>query len=446
MKGIFFSYGEKTRLLVVAVLGTIVGLTFGNVWIGLALGYFLYCLWLLQQAHLVDHWLQDGARRSRVPDTDGVLGHIEQLIFRRKTSDRNRKKRLKKILTLYNQSASALPDATVITNNRFEIVWANDAASRHLGIRGARDSGQRIDNLLRAPEFHQYVSNFDPDNEIEFPSPVNRQMILAVRCVNYAENLYLFIARDVSQRVLLRETRAAFVANASHELKTPLTVVNGYLEMLADDSTLPDDARNKLQIAERHALRMSEIVSDLLTLSRLENQEPDTKKMKQLPVGLLLEAAVADICNTVEKPSHQFDIDVDRSLLLHGSEVEIKSLCSNLCQNAVQHTPASTSVTVRWLTTDNGAQLMVSDNGPGIEPAHLNHITERFYRVDNENSRESGGTGLGLSIVKHIVQRHRGELDIRSTPGAGTRFTVTFPQEVVAYADAQDTAASATGL
>jgi two-component system phosphate regulon sensor histidine kinase PhoR len=440
MKINFFSYSEKTRLLVVAILGTIVGLTFGDIWIGLAIGYFLYSLWLLQQAHRVDTWLKDGARRSRVPDTDGVLGHIEQLIFRRKTSDRNRKKRLKKILSLYNQSASALPDATVITNHRFEIVWANDAAFRHLGIRGARDSGQRIDNLLRAPEFHHYVANFDPDNEIEFPSPVNRQMVLAVRCVNYAENLYLFIARDVSQRVRLRETRAAFVANASHELKTPLTVVNGYLEMLADDETLSDDARGKLQIAERHALRMSEIVSDLLTLSRLENQEPDTKKMKQLPVGLLLESAVADIRNTVVDLTHRFDVEVDPSLLLHGSEVEIKSLCSNLCYNAVQHTPTATDVIARWESIDGSGQLTVSDNGPGIEQSHLNHITERFYRVDNEHSRESGGTGLGLSIVKHIVQRHRGELDIRSTPGAGTSFTIVFPPEVVAH-----TASTATG-
>jgi len=166
------------------------------------------------------------------------------------------------LIRLYNQSAAALPDATVVTNNRFEIVWANDAANRYLGIRGARDAGQRIDNLVRMPEFHEYVVNFDPDKEIEFRS-----------------------ARDVSQRVMLRETRQAFVANASHELKTPLTVVNGYLEMLVDDESLSADVRRQLRTAERHAQRMSDIVSDLLTLSRLENQEPDAKKMEQLPVA-----------------------------------------------------------------------------------------------------------------------------------------------------------------
>lgn len=435
MAGIRFSYGEKSRIAIVAVLGVVVGLAIGNIWLGLAVGYFLYCLWLLQQAHMVDHWLNTGAKRGSVPDTDGVLGHIEQLIFRRKTNERNRKARLKKIVSLYNQSAAALPDATVVTNNRFEIVWANDAANRYLGIRGARDAGQRIDNLVRMPEFHEYVVNFDPDKEIEFRSPINRQLILAVRCVNYAENLYLFTARDVSQRVMLRETRQAFVANASHELKTPLTVVNGYLEMLVDDESLSADVRRQLRTAERHAQRMSDIVSDLLTLSRLENQEPDAKKMEQLPVALLLQATVKDQIATLQEgrqeATHHFNTEVDDTLLLRGSEVEIKSLCINLCQNAVQHTPSNTTIKVKWAAKDNGAQLTVEDDGPGIDAYHLNHITERFYRVDNEYSRESGGTGLGLSIVKHIVNRHRGTLDVISNPGEGTRFIVQFPAEVV---------------
>ena len=109
----------------------------------------------------------------------------------------------------------------------------------------------------------------------------------------------------------------------------------------------------------------------------------------------------------------------------------MKSLCNNLCQNAIHHTPPSTTIKVRWTRLDDGAELVVEDNGPGIDAVHLNHITERFYRVDNEHSSESGGTGLGLSIVKHIVHRHQGALDVRSSPGEGTRFVVRFPTEVI---------------
>lgn len=434
MAGIRFSYGENTRIAIVAVLGCIVGLTFGDVWMGLAIGYFLYCLWLLQQAHLVDRWLETGAKRRNVPDTDGVLGHIEQLIFRRKTNERKRKARLKKIVGVYNQSAAALPDATVVTNNRFEIVWANNAANRYLGIRGKRDAGQRIDNLVRNPEFQEYVVNFDPNKEIEFRAPGNQQLILAVRCVNYAENLCLFIARDVSQRVMLRDTLSTFVANASHELKTPLTVVNGYLEMLLDDPSLSPDVVRKLRTADKHAQRMSDIVSDLLTLSRLENQQPDEKKLVQLPLAALLQSTVTDLAGTLAAHTHHIELDLDASLCLTGSEFEIKSLLTNLCQNAIQHTPPSTTIKVQWTAQDHGAQLVIEDNGPGIDAQHLNHLTERFYRVDNENSRDTGGTGLGLAIVKHIVNRHQGRLEVQSSPGAGTTFIVHFPAEVISQA------------
>ena len=257
--------------------------------------------------------------------------------------------------------------------------------------------------------------------------------------------MYLFSARDVSQRVQLRETRAAFVANASHELKTPLTVVNGYLELLADDKTLPNDAQEKIAIAEKHALRMSDIVTDLLTLSKLENQQLEKSKLVPVAVGQILNTLVAELSvNTVGK-EHLYNTHIDEHVLVQGSETEIKSVCTNLLYNAVQHTPAGTEVQVKWIQTGTGAQLVVSDDGQGIPPQHLLHITERFYRVDSEHSRESGGTGLGLSIVKHIVNRHRGQFDITSEPGQGTEFSIRFPTEQIVYGDDAEPATSVAG-
>ena len=424
---------EKTRLLLLGVFGFAIGWVSGSIWMGLAITFFFYSCWLIYQARQVDVWLQKGARRNNAPDTDGVIGNIEKLIFRRKQSDKDRKARMKKIVGWYNRSASALPDATVVTNNNFEIVWANDAAQTHLGIRGTRDAGQRIDNLIRDLEFQRYVKDDDPEEaEIEIKSPVNNRVTLIVRRVAYAEDLYLFSARDVSQRVLLRETRAAFVANASHELKTPLTVVNGYLELLGDDKSLPQGAQDKIAIAEKNAKRMSDIVTDLLTLSKLENQQLDESKLTPVAVADILQTVVDELTVSALGENHQYDIDVDHKLTLQGSESEIKSICYNLNYNAVQHTPPGTKIRIVWRsTTDGGAQLVVNDDGPGIPPQHLTHITERFYRVDNEQSRESGGTGLGLSIVKHIVNRHQGQLEITSEPGQGTQFTIRFPAEKI---------------
>jgi len=424
---------EKSRIVLIGLFGIAVGYVIGSVWMGLAISYFGYSCWLIYQASQVDAWLQKGAKRNTAPDTDGVIGNIEKLIFRSKQSNRNRKARMKKILGWYNRSAAALPDATVVTNENFEIIWANEAAHANLGIRGNRDAGQRIDNLVRDIEFQKYVKNNNLEElEIEFKSPANQNVTLAVRRVTYAENMYLFSARDVSQRVQLRETRAAFVANASHELKTPLTVVNGYLELLREDESLPPAVKQKLAIAEEHAIRMKDIVTDLLTLSKLESQQLEQTKLTPVAVAEIITNIIDDLQGNKIGHKHEFEINVDHNIFLHGSESEIKSICTNLCFNAVQHTPAGSLIRVEWQTTnDNGAILVISDNGQGIPAQHLMHITERFYRVDNEHSRKSGGTGLGLSIVKHIVNRHQGELRISSEPGQGTTFEILFPVEKI---------------
>jgi len=434
---------EKTRIVLIGLFGFVVGWITGSIPVGLAIAYFAYSCWLVYQASRVDTWLQKGAKRDTAPDTDGVIGNIEKLIFRNKKSNQDRKARMKRILGWYNRSAEALPDATVVTNNNFEIIWANEEAQTHLGIRGNKDAGQRIDNLVRDINFQQYVKDNKPDElEIEFKSPVNKNTTLAVRRVAYAENMYLFSARDVSQRVQLRETRAAFVANASHELKTPLTVVNGYLELLGEDKTLPPATQEKISLAEEHAKRMQDIVTDLLTLSKLENQQLDESKLTSVAVGNMLTDITADLQSNKLGCKHSFETDINHNIFLLGSETEIKSVCSNLCFNAVQHTPAGSVVRVTWQgTAEGGACLAISDNGQGIPAQHLNHITERFYRVDSEQSRMSGGTGLGLSIVKHIVQRHQGELIISSEPGRGTTFEILFPMEKI-LTEAQTTALS----
>ena len=419
---------EQLRLLAIAAFGAVVGIVTGHVWICMAATFAGYCVWLLKQAREVDLWLQRGAKRASAPDAIGVIGHIEKLVFRQRQSARERKKRLKKIVGWYNRSAAALPDATIITNSDHEIVWANDAAERLLGIVASRDAGQRIDNLVRSPAFQAYLPRRDADEELEMLSPRDRSVTLAVRRVSYAENLLLFSARDISARVRLRETRQAFVANASHELKTPLTVVNGHLELLEQDRELPERARQQIATAASHTRRMSEIVTDLLTLSKLENQEIEDTDGAAVDVPTIIHDVVANLRDTTAA-DRVIELEIDQTMQLIGSETQMKSLCSNLINNALQHTPPDAKITVSWQPTAlDGVALRVSDDGPGIAQQHLDHITERFYRVDNAHSRATGGTGLGLSIVKHIVNGHNGKLQIQSRQGVKTSFTAEFPQ------------------
>ncbi len=418
---------EQLRLLAIAAFGAVVGMITGHFWICMAVAFAGYCVWLLKQAREVDLWLQRGAKRASAPDAIGVVGNIEKLVFRQRQSARERKKRLKKIVGWYNRSAAALPDATIITNANHEIVWANDAAERLLGIVSSRDAGQRIDNLIRSPAFQAYLPRRDAEEELEILSPRDRTITLAVRRVSYAENLLLFSARDVSARVRLRETRQAFVANASHELKTPLTVVNGHLALLEQDRELPERIRKQITTAAAHTRRMSEIVTDLLTLSKLENQDIEDDKAVAIDMATIIQERVDEARqNGAEERS--IALDIDPTLQLIGSASQMKSLCSNLINNALQHTPPDATISIGWQATDDdGVALNVNDDGPGIPHQHLKHITERFYRVDSARSRASGGTGLGLSIVKHIVNGHNGTLHIQSMPGVETSFVASFP-------------------
>jgi two-component system phosphate regulon sensor histidine kinase PhoR len=233
------------------------------------------------------------------------------------------------------------------------------------------------------------------------------------------------LVRDVTREVRLEQMRKDFVANASHELRSPLTVISGYIDELAEDDGLAPEWREPVTDMRRQAQRMREIVEDLLELSRLE-ATTDEAPMAPVDVPGLLERLVRE-ARASARETPRFDLDLDYSCLLRGSEAELHSIASNLISNAVKYTPVEGSITIRWGREQGGAALVVRDTGIGIAPEHLPRLTERFYRVDRARARAKGGSGLGLSIVKHGLQRHGGRLEIASEEGRGSTFTARFP-------------------
>jgi two-component system phosphate regulon sensor histidine kinase PhoR len=388
-----------------------------------------YTAWNLYQIYKLEKWLRTGSFKGKAPDTGGVWAQIVQQIYRQQRKEKNRKKRLSELLKRYNDTVSALPDATVILNGNWEIEWANRAAEELLGIERSRDFGLRIGNLIRDPDFDAALDTFDKEMNLELPSPVNADFMIALRMVSYGKGKKLLTARDISQRVELQRMRKAFVANASHELRTPLTVISGYLEILEMDPDIPSHLSEAISSANEQAGRMQRIIGDLLVLSRLEGTRLDRNSGDRLDVGAILRQIITDLKKTVSDKSHHFRLDLDDALFLKGNEAEIQSVCMNLISNAVKYTPDGTTVDVCWYRNSAGyACLDVKDDGPGIATEHLPHLTERFYRVDAGRSREIGGTGLGLSIVKHVVQRHGGILSIESELDKGSRFRTCFPE------------------
>ena len=343
---------------------------------------------------------------------------------------RNKKRRreLGSLIKRFHSGAGSLPDAVILTTEEGTIFWCNGLAQQLLGLRWPDDNGQNILNLLRYPEFTLYLKKRD------FTRPHNLKLNngrhLEIRVMPYSDQQWLMVARDVTQMHQLEGARRNFFANVSHELRTPLTVLQGYLEMM-QEQTLEGAPREKaLHTMREQTHRMEGLVKQLLTLSKIE-AAPSLALNDTIDVPMMLRVVERE-AQTLSHKMHQLTFEVDNTLKVLGSEDELRSAISNLVYNAVNHTPAGTDIVVRWQHTPTGAEFSVEDNGPGIALEHIPRLTERFYRVDKARSRQTGGSGLGLAIVKHAVNHHESRLDIQSTLGKGTRFSFVIPERLIA--------------
>lgn len=418
------------RLLLALAAGAVVGLMLGHVALGMVLALAAALAWQLLNLVWLDRWLRHRNQRDP-PDTPGTWGDVVSQVVRLHRRKLFHKEKLVQLLRELRQSVAALPDGVVILDPRDEILWFNRAAARLLGLRGRGDRGLRISNLVRDPEFRRYLEQ----RQFEEPLGVHRaeqDLSLSFQVVPYSNGQHLLLIRDVSRQMQLEVMRRDFVANASHELRSPLTVVTGHLELLLGDEDLADDLRAPLQEMQRQAGRMTGIVGDLLDLSRLDAQAQQAP-LREIDVGALCRALRQDV---LVRPRHPgIVLDMHSTALLLGDEPEILSAFSNLVDNAVKHTPETGMIRLHWALMDDGSGLFsVSDTGSGIAPEHLPRLTERFYRVDEGRARDVGGTGLGLAIVKHVLMHHGATIDVQSTPGAGSTFSCRFPAQRVRVA------------
>lgn len=414
----------KTLLLFVAV-GIIIGVVVGKLAWTLCLSLSVFCGLQLWHMKALGDWL--GNTRQQ-PELNGGWGEVAYVVYRIGARARRRKQRLSKMLRELQNTTSAIPDAAVVIDSHHQIQWFNKAAKQLLGLKSS-DAGFSVANFLRHPLFTEVL--LSPQNEVPFeiPSPLDEKKILDIRLVEYSGNLRLLLARDNTQVHNLMKMRRDFVANVSHELKTPLTVIMGYLELLEGSAELPVEAVEAIEKLQNQSRRMKAVVDDLLMLSRLDTTaSPACETSPSVNVATVLRNLVETV-KDYDVGRHQIVLEVDSGLNLLGLENELHSVFSNLISNAIKYTPAGGVVTIRWYGDGaKGACFEVEDTGAGIPHYHLPRLTERFYRVDIGRSREQGGTGLGLAIVKQILRRHDAALQISSELGKGSRFTCGFPK------------------
>jgi two-component system phosphate regulon sensor histidine kinase PhoR len=423
------------ELLFLVALGAVWGWTQdAAMWsfLGALLGALVWGIFDGLRARRVLAWFNKGDA-SRNARASGIWGEVvdrgRKLIKKLEKKAANSDARLDDFLS----AIQASPNGVVLLDSDGRIEWSNQTASSHLGFEPERDVGQHVRNLVRAPAFIAYLDMGDFGHEIEIDGPGPRPSQpskISLQIHAYGKKRKLMITRDVTAVQLAEAMRRDFVANVSHEIRTPLTVLSGFVETMQSIPLEEEERERYLALMSQQAQRMQTLVSDLLTLSRLEGS-PVPGQGEWAPANELLGHVMQEakgLSAAISRPVHEIVESGVPTLSVSCAKTELLSAMSNLLSNAVRYTPSGGRIEAGWRLRDDGwGEFFVTDSGPGIAAEHLPRLTERFYRVDRSRSRETGGTGLGLAIVKHVAHRHGGQIEVQSEVGKGSTFVIALP-------------------
>ena len=362
--------------------------------------------------------------RRQIEDLAASLDRTQSYLKSRVTDLESSRNQLRTVL-------DSMVEGVIALDSDQRVLLVNEAGRRLFPMQEHSAVGRPVWELVRSPQLAQWVaqalSQSEPvGGELELKAPVAR--ILSVRVAGLPGPTAagaVVVASDISQLRRLEQVRQEFVANASHELKTPLASIKACVETLLDGALEDVDIRVRfLQMVNEQTERLDKLVRDLLALTRIESQE---RPPLLHPVAL---SDIVDLCvnrhrqYAERKEMRLITVPSTEDAQVMADEEALEQILDNLIDNAIKYTNSGGTITVRWVTEGTRCRIDVEDTGIGIPQAHILRIFERFYRVDRARSRELGGTGLGLSIVKHLVQILDGTVSVASRLGKGTTFTV----------------------
>ncbi len=385
----------------------------------------------IRQRNALRLWLEAPELHS-VPDGSGAWRDIFSRLQAMRKKERKQHLALSNALERFRLAAQALPDGVILLDDHTHIEWLNAAACRHFGLDPKRDVGTLVAQLIRTSEFQYLLEAFramaTPQSSLLRIGANGEERVFSVMLSTFTDTGTLLLSTDVTERVRTELIHRDFIANVSHELRTPLTVITGFLEQFnSAQAPTGEAARTFLGLMAEQTERMNRLVTDLLTLSKLENSDQPPRD-EAVDVPALLESLSKDAA-ALSGGKHTIDIGEISAGKLRGSTDELRSAFGNLVFNAVRYTPPGGRITLAWRAIDGTPTFSVTDTGIGIPNEHIPRLTERFYRVDKGRSTAAGGTGLGLAIVKHVLARHGGALQIQSTPGSGSTFSARLPAD-----------------
>jgi two-component system phosphate regulon sensor histidine kinase PhoR len=421
------SQGFRTEIkLILVVFSTAlaIGFAMDQIALMLLLASWIFIFLCYKNLLKLVRWLNRD--NNDVPETSGLWGEVFDSIYHRQRRHNDEKAQLQGVVSRIQNMTSTLREGVIVIDSRGYLDFWNPAAHRMLTL-NSKDRGQSIINFIRHPRFVTYLEQEDYSQPIELPSPRLSFKRLELSITPFGNNERLILVRDVTQLHNLETMRQEFVANVSHEMRTPLTVISGYIETLADSNTQPAWHKPLAQV-QQQATRLTMLVNDLLVLSKLETSSPE-KNHANINITVLLKTIKDEATILSQDKNQELRLNLGQGseqLSIYGDEKELHSAISNLTTNAIKYTQEGGCICIDLAQDKDHFTITVSDNGPGISAQHLPRLTERFYRVESSRNRSRGGTGLGLAIVKHVLMRHNASLSITSELDKGSVFTCRF--------------------
>ena len=389
--------------------------------------------------------IKDGAKRFAAGDFSHRLqtlgsAEITSLAETMNQMAEQLEERLQTVIKEKNQREavlSSMVEGVLAVDTDGHIISLNKAAAKFFQVVHPEDApGRTIEEVFRNVKLQKFIGSVLKGQEtLECELTVQHTAVYHLQA--RGTNLLgvqgkrigaVVVFNDVSRLRRLENLRSDFVANVSHELKTPITSIKGFIETLIDGAMNdPVEADRFLKIVAKHADRLNAIIDDLLTLSRLEQGSQEEMELQQAGLAGLMSSAVEVCSHRAGKKEITIQVECPDNLTVRVNPPLIEQALINLIGNAVKYSAEEKTVTVRATRETDGITLSVADQGYGIAPEHLERLFERFYRVDKGRSRQEGGTGLGLAIVKHIAQAHGGTVSVKSTFGKGSTFSIFLP-------------------
>ena len=409
------------------VLSFFVGMLFTKVY-GLILFAFLLFLYTLKQAYFLvslDKWLNRPTQHT-VPFGDSLWEPTFSKLYKFHKNTIKMKKDLGLALDQFILGAQALPDGVLSLDQSNHILWANKKIQHMLGIRLPDDLNKPITYIFRDTKLLDLIEANDNNKSISIIIDDNKYQI---NLIEFGIENKLLICRNINNEEKSEINRKRFISDVSHELKTPLTVIMGNNELLLNTDIEKKQQKVLLKATLEQTQRMNTLITDLISLSNIDSTK-NIQRNNKVSVVDLKDQILNNLSSLIEKKGISFEFNLDSKKNILGSFSEIYSALENLVSNALRYTDKG-SISINWFVLKGQGILSVTDTGIGISKEHLEKITDRFYRVDADRSRNSGGTGLGLAIVKNIMDHHNGSIDIKSDTNKGSIFWLVFPKERV---------------